>query len=219
MNFYGEIHNGKYVDEELREYFPDYNYKGIFFDVGAYHPIEISNSNHFYENGWNVYSFEAIPENSDRLKLFRDSDKVFNYAISCDDKDEIDFQVVETKPGFTASFSSIDVNDEYKNIFGFDDKWLSKKIKINQRCLNTIIKEYIPELNRIDILSIDVEGNELNCLMGIDLNKFKPKVIVLEDVTMTNKFYTYLSKFNYKFHKNNNYNYYFISDDFYLKSI
>ena len=40
--FHGEFQYGKYVDEILREYFPDYNYKGsnsIFFDVGAFEPI------------------------------------------------------------------------------------------------------------------------------------------------------------------------------------
>jgi hypothetical protein len=46
-NFHGEVQHGKFVDETLREYFPDYNYKGIFLDIGAYEPINISNSYHF----------------------------------------------------------------------------------------------------------------------------------------------------------------------------
>ena len=33
--FHGEIQQGKYVDQTLREYFPDYNYIGTFIDVGA----------------------------------------------------------------------------------------------------------------------------------------------------------------------------------------
>ena len=49
--FHGEVQNGKHVDETLREYFPDYNYKGVFFDVGAYEAINISNSYHFEKNG------------------------------------------------------------------------------------------------------------------------------------------------------------------------
>jgi hypothetical protein len=48
--YHGEFQNGKYVDQVLREYFPDYNYKGIFLDVGAYEPINISNSYHFEKN-------------------------------------------------------------------------------------------------------------------------------------------------------------------------
>jgi len=58
-NFHGEIQKGKNVDKTLREYFPDYNYRGIFFDIGAYEPINISNSYHFEKNGWDCYCFEA----------------------------------------------------------------------------------------------------------------------------------------------------------------
>ena len=58
-NFHGEYQQSKYVDQTLREYFPDFNYKGIFLDIGAYEPINISNSYHFEKNNWDVYCFEA----------------------------------------------------------------------------------------------------------------------------------------------------------------
>ena len=67
-NFHGEFSNGKYVDQTLREYFPDYNYLGTFIDVGAYEPINISNSYHFEKNGWNVYCLEANTILIDGLK-------------------------------------------------------------------------------------------------------------------------------------------------------
>ena len=40
-SFHGEIQNDKEVDKVLREYFPDYNYKGVFLDIGAFEPITI----------------------------------------------------------------------------------------------------------------------------------------------------------------------------------
>ena len=48
-----------------------------------------------------------------------------------------------------------------------------------QRTLNSIIEHEIPEVTEIDILSIDIEGGEYNCLHGLDLIKYKPKVIVI----------------------------------------
>ena len=42
--------NDKNIDEILRSYFPDYKYKGVFFEIVAYHPIEINNSYHFEKN-------------------------------------------------------------------------------------------------------------------------------------------------------------------------
>lgn len=70
-NYHGEFQKGKYVDQVLREYFPDYNYKGIFLDIGAYEPINISNSYHFEKNNWNVYCFEANTLLIDQLKQQR----------------------------------------------------------------------------------------------------------------------------------------------------
>jgi len=32
--FNGEVHNNKYVDQVLREYFPNYEYKGVFLILG-----------------------------------------------------------------------------------------------------------------------------------------------------------------------------------------
>jgi hypothetical protein len=29
--FHGEIQDDKHIDSVLRDYFPDYNYKGVFF--------------------------------------------------------------------------------------------------------------------------------------------------------------------------------------------
>ena len=78
-NFHGEYQQSKYVDQTLREYFPDFNYKGVFLDIGAYEPINISNSYHFEKNNWDVYCFEANTLLIDELKSLRKN--VYNYAI------------------------------------------------------------------------------------------------------------------------------------------
>lgn len=78
-HFHGELQQGKYVDQTLREYFPDYSYKGVCVDVGAYEPVNISNSYHFERNNWDVYCIEAntllIPG------LQRERKNVYNYAV------------------------------------------------------------------------------------------------------------------------------------------
>jgi FkbM family methyltransferase len=213
LRFHGELQNNKYVDQQLREYFPNYDYKGIFFDVGAFEPITISNSHHFYMNGWEVYSFEAIPENVSKLAQHRKH--VFNYAISDHDIDNITFSQVHTggPNGWTASYSAINLSDEYKKIFGWSPANVVKTINVPQRKLDTIIKEYIPNLERIDIMSLDIEGGEYECLRGLDIAKHKPYVIVLENASHTNKYTEYLSQFGYRLDKNSSYNYYFVADD------
>jgi len=211
MDFYGEFHNGKFVDQELREYFPDYSYKGVFFDVGAFEPIDISNSHHFHLHGWDCYEFEAIPENA--AKLLKHRQHVFNYAISDTDLDEVEFSEVHVNGpnGHTASYSAINLSDEYKQIFGWNPNNHVKTIKVPQRKLDTIIQEHIPNLQRIDIMSIDVEGGELNVLKGLDIAKYKPRVIVIENASHSNVFLEYLKPFGYRLDKSNTYNYFFVA--------
>src|SRR6185295_10065257 len=38
--------------------------------------------------------------------------------------------------------------------------------------------------DRVDFASIDVEGGELDVLRGFDLNRFKPRVLIIEDLTL-----------------------------------
>ena len=63
-----------------------------------------------------------------------------------------------------------------------------KKIKVNT--LDNIIKESKLKVKEIDFLTIDVEGNELNVLQGLNFKKYKPKIIALEFINPKNKFFT-----------------------------
>ena len=157
--FFGEVQDGKHVDQVLRDYFPDYAYQGIFFDVGAFEPIRISNSHHFHLNGWKVYCFEANPNKIPLLKEHRDY--VFNYAITDHDSQEpLPFESVSSGE-WTASFSAIKVSEKYKEIFGWHNATHNVEIfLVEQKTLNSVIKEEILELSHIDILSLDVEGKQ-----------------------------------------------------------
>ena len=52
--------------------------------------------------------------------------------------------------------------------------------RIETDTLDNIIKKSKFIIKKIDFLSIDVEGNELNVLKGLNFKKYKPKVVVLE---------------------------------------
>lgn len=208
--FFGEVQDGKHVDETLRSYFPDYSYQGIFFDVGAFEPIRISNSHHFHLNGWKVYSFEANPGKIPLLKQHRPH--VFNYAITNQDSEEpLPFENVILRNEWTASYSAIKVSDKYKKIFGWNDsQYKVETIYVKQKTLNTIIREEIPDLSHIDIMSLDVEGYELECLEGLDLKKYPPKVIVLENADHHKSIRDHLENNGYVLDKQVAYNEYYV---------
>ena len=53
-----------------------------------------------------------------------------------------------------------------------------KKIQVDT--LDNIIERCKFQIKQIDLVSIDVEGNELNVLKGLNFNKYMPKIIVIE---------------------------------------
>jgi len=209
-SFYGEIQEEKHVDEIIREYFPDYSYKGVFFDIGAYEPINISNSYHFERNGWDVYCFEA---NTLLIKELKEKRKnVFNYAIYDIDKETVIFNVVKGPWGGgsgMAGVSSIDLNSQYLEKFGNQIENIFK-IEVPQKTLNTVLSTELSHIKNIDVISVDVEGGELNVLKGLDLEKYKPKLIVAENIFNNMDIYNYLKEHGYSLDKQIEYNQYYL---------
>jgi FkbM family methyltransferase len=201
-DFHGEILGNTHTDAVLRSYFPDYNYKGIFIDIGAFEPIRISNSYHFEKNGWDVYCFEANTNGIPFLKQFRKN--VFNYAIYNDDKDSTTFNVVESN-GWTAGFSAIELDSNIANVFKCENKKITV-INVPQKCLNTILNNELSNVTHIDILKIDIEGGELKCLHGLDFNKYKPTIILLENICKNIDINTFLYSKGYILDKEIEYN-------------
>jgi len=207
--FHGELQQGKCVDETIREYFPQ-EYVGVFFDVGAYEPINISNSYHFEKNDWGVYCFEANPLLIADLE--RERNNVFNYAISNEDIPSIEFNVVTAFGGGScmAGISAININPQYMDKFGYNIKKM-EKVTVHQKSLNSILATELNNIDAIDVLSIDVEGGELNVLKGLDLNKYKPKLIVTENVFNSPDVQSYLEIYGYRLDKHIDYNQYYVS--------
>ena len=54
-----------------------------------------------------------------------------------------------------------------------------KKIKIQSYQLSEILK--LKNIEKVDYINIDTEGNELKVLMGIDFNKINPFLLTVED--------------------------------------
>jgi FkbM family methyltransferase len=182
-NFHGETdgYGNQSLDAILRnKYFPDYDYKGVFIEIGSFDPILISNSYHFEKNGWDVYCFEANTQLIDRLKEERKN--VYNYAVYDEDNPSVEFNVVLSS-GWTAGFSAIEIDEKHiQNVAKSNHtEFPITKIKVEQKKLNTILENELKHITKIDVLALDVEGGELKCLMGLDFNKYRPYVILAEN--------------------------------------
>ena len=146
---------------------------------------------------------------------------------------EITLYIIETfelKPFWSPTFwtdlnvqSAISDKEEEKDFFFFHNRsavnTLSKSSgdkakeikKINTITLNSLIENSKFKDNKIDFLSIDVEGHELNVLKGFDIKKYKPDLIILEFIDPNiNEFYhqkieNITNSLLYKYMDNNDY--------------
>ena len=107
-----------------------------------------------------------------------------------------------------AGISAIELSEQYLKTFYHGEELI--KINVEQKTLNTILDNILKlTTNTIDIMSIDVEGGELKVLQGIDLNKYKVKIMVIENVFNDVRISEYLKQYNYILDKKIEYNEYY----------
>lgn len=128
------------------------------FDVGAAHG-EYTKAAHFLNPNANIYAFEPIPASFEKLKLLVHDNrriKLFNFALGSENKEAI----FEQKD-FSFSSSLLPMTDTHKEMFPFTKH--GKVITIDVKRLDNI-KEI--EITRPSLLKMDVQGYELEVLIG-----------------------------------------------------
>lgn len=186
----------------LRELFKNQAQCGTLIEVGAAGPEYLSMGSTFRKVGWNVVAIEPNPA---FCALYREkSIPVLEYACGDRDEDDVPFYVIKS---IGAQYEGGEVTYESFSSLGVEGKYLelqqtitteSNKIRIKLRKLDTLLQEFHPEISRVDVLSIDVEGHELAVLRGFSIDYFKPKVIVMENLFNMDEYGRYMARFNYQ---------------------
>ncbi|MBU1173481.1 MAG: FkbM family methyltransferase [Proteobacteria bacterium] len=199
MNFYGEGGIDKFI---RTTFFPLIDCKGFFVEVGAAGPSFLSISKHFRDSGWNVISIEPNPYFA---KLHREAgNNILEYACGEIDEDNIEFEMVRPKiegssgPITYESFSAIKVKESYRqNDPELFARMEIEKISVNMRHLDTLLLE--AGIALIDILTVDVEGWELEVLSGLNFNLYSPRVMVVENWLEDDQYVKKIVDYGYRF--------------------
>jgi len=165
------------VGEFVLPLFPK-EFKGVCIDVGAYHPKWRSNSYVFGLAGWAVFYLEPNPNCAHH---FSESDKLYQYAIGLENKDDVDYFIFS--PSDEASWTGL-----YNYPVTLDT--VVGVTKAKQRTLDWFLT-HVTDVPQVDYISIDVEGKEFDVLRSIDLDRWGVKVIVVENFCSGN-FYHFL---------------------------
>jgi FkbM family methyltransferase len=190
------VSDGEYesedVDKYLRTFFPDYSYKGVFVDVGAFHSQLLSNSYHFELNNWNVICIEPNPNCYEELQANRKC--VLPYAAYWCSSDNVNFCIDKFgKDTIWKGAGASALEAHYVPHVG-----LREVVKVNTRTLDCMLEEQKVD-KKLDILSIDVEGSEIYVLRGLDLSRWRPRIIVIENIKKKGHQSKYLLRHGYEY--------------------
>tara|TARA_B100002019_G_scaffold224367_1_gene197297 strand:+ start:309 stop:1010 length:702 start_codon:yes stop_codon:yes gene_type:complete len=194
------IHYGEFGEDILVNRILKNLETGKYVDVGCYHPYKGSLTAQLYKKGWKGINIDLSKSSIDLFNLVRKEDINLNLAVS-------DFN------GQTSYFENSPINQQNSLIKNNDNQ---KKIKIDCKNLNLILKEN--KFEKFEYLNIDVEGSEQNVINGINLSKYSPILITIENNNL--HINDYIESETYKILIKNNYT--FISKtgvtNFFLKN-
>ena len=147
---------------------------GFYVDVGALHPRRFSNTCRFYERGWRGINIEPNPDGLVLFRRQRKRDINLEYGVADHDGELVYTMFNEPALNtFDKALADQRPSDRY-HIVG------TKKIAV--RRLASILEESMPASTRIDFMSIDVEGYDLDVLKSNDWSKFRPACVLVEVV-------------------------------------
>ena len=168
--------------------------KGIYVDVGCNEPVVFSNTFNFYLQGWTGINIDANSSLIEKCKRIRKKDISICAAVS-DSEREVVFHKAKIP-----SVSTIDENrlKDWKKLWEFDE---ADQEKVTTQTLTSILDKSLPPETLIDLLTIDVEGHDFEVLKGLDIERYRPGVIIIElhslDKALDSSIYKYLSEKNY----------------------
>ncbi|TFH31896.1 MAG: FkbM family methyltransferase [Deltaproteobacteria bacterium] len=146
--------------------------KGTCVEVGANDGITGSTTYFFEKKGWKCVLIEPVPDLCERIRRFR-SALVFECAASSESGEGV-FYVAES----TKSLSTLSPTESLQKEIAANKTTL-REIHVRKRTLDEILEE--AGIRGIDFITIDVEGHEMDVLIGFSIEKYRPRIIIIED--------------------------------------
>jgi FkbM family methyltransferase len=148
---------------------------GFFVEVGANNPFDLSQTWHLAKEGWRGILVEPIPELCEKLRMERADSVVIEAACgSPNTPSTATFTVAKDSGKSTLSSAFLDKRSDVES-----------QITVHVKTLNDILEE--ANVAQIDFVSIDVEGTQYEVLRGFDLQKWKPRLLLVEDHLLDTK--------------------------------
>ena len=183
------------------DFFKDQGGDLIFFEAGANEPRLLSQTYLLEINGWKGILVEPVKSCCEELRKERPNSIVFQNALGApEQRGQLRLCIPGGVTQLTHSFEN-----------GFDPAPNDILIEANFITIQECIEK--SGFLKIDFLSLDLEGSELNALRGINLMNIRPKLIIVEDHLDILDRHFYLRKWGYKLVKRNGANSWYVPNE------
>jgi FkbM family methyltransferase len=149
---------------------------GLYVDVGACHPRRFSNTYYFYQLGWNGINIDPNPGCMAAFRRLRPRD--INLEVGVGKEMTSKSYYFFEDPVYNTLSQELALGYQAKG------NVLLGKTQVRVDTLAAILLEYLPKGTPIDFLSIDVEGFDLAVLQSNDWLAYRPKIVVVEELSL-----------------------------------
>jgi FkbM family methyltransferase len=178
MKYYGQFNPN--VDKVLHErYFPN-KFEGISIECGAFDGLT-DNCTKFFEDNykWKTINIEPLPHTFKKLQYNRPMST--NLQIALSNLEETSIFRNYKHPRLQYEWGNGSINHTLKH-----KQWLEElcgcdnyvEFPVNCKTYKQIIEEM--DIKKIDLFVLDVEGNELNVIEGMQNCDILPDIFVIE---------------------------------------
>lgn len=164
----GEDMIARFVFDALKIARPSY------LDIGAHHPTYLNNTHAFHEAGSRGVNIEPDPDLFARFPAERPQDRNLNIGIG-PVAGELEFFVMSAKTLNTFSAS------EAEAAVAGGRARIERRLRLPVRPVNEVLEQHFAAAAP-DLLSLDVEGLDLEILKAWDFSRWRPRLACVETI-------------------------------------
>ncbi len=148
---------------------------GVFLDVGASDPVEISNTWLLEQVGWDGLLVEPNPDLHDAIRSARRAELV-PAAASATEAGEATLRIVEDDP----ELSQLEAGLEPDELDMRGARARHRRITVPLVAIRDLVERTLARFGRLDYVNLDVEGLEGDLVRGFPFDLARPALLTVE---------------------------------------